>query len=92
MANILRLAEPRLIVAHPASYQTITAALKEYGVDLPMVLMNNNNDNKADVPNLLDVCNKHDPNTPLPKVSPDTNAYLACTSGSTAAMKLVNIS
>ncbi|KAJ8660776.1 hypothetical protein O0I10_003419 [Lichtheimia ornata] len=92
MANILRLAEPRLIVAHPASYQTITAALKEDGVDLPMVLMNNNNDNKADVPNLLDVCNKHDPNTPLPKVSPDTNAYLACTSGSTAAMKLVNIS
>lgn len=90
MANILRLAEPRLIVAHPASYQTITAALKEYGVDLPILIMHNNN--KVDAPSLLDVCSKHDPNTPLPKVSPDATAYLACTSGSTAARKLVNIS
>lgn len=79
-----------MIVAHPASYQTITAALKEYGVDLPTLMMHNNN--KVDAPSLLDVCSRHDPNTPLPKVSPDANAYLACTSGSTAATKLVNIS
>lgn len=85
--NIFHSSTPKAVIAHPDTVDTVKQVWNNHGI--PILLLGT--ERTVEGTELLSQYTRGDKHAELPKVHPDTPAFIVCTSGSTGHPKPVII-